>query len=466
MGGTHKVIEGPWVQKNKILLISPGIEDGGMRGLGRVTLSLIDGLAAGGFEVYLLTGAPFHASSHKVANQVHDSAVKRQLDHYLIEGIQSPAFQLTQKKLRRMLIRDLARLFIKRRAVIISNQHNIAIQHQPNALRHFAKLSGFLNFGMFYRLSKRFPRRFRSFVLYAMAKQAGIDVIMTASPYPLEQPFLKRNRIKTVQYVHDVMPLYLLETAPDSTERFARELTTAMRNADYIMTSSQNGKDTLQAVVNDINAHVVYLPCEPVKVQKTVNNITITNKKKLKKGKYFLFMSTLEKRKNVARLIQAFELISSKTDYKLVIVGSQGYGWDEINEVYQGLEPKVQKQIELAGYVTEEDKWSLIQRCGAVIHPSIDEGLGIPVIESLIARKLVISTRLNSVQEFAPSGCVVYIDDPYSIYEIADKLLISTQLARQMAPDLKKGSEILSERFSEHAFALRLQNVVKKVLRS
>lgn len=447
--------------KRKILIISPGIEDGGMRGLGRVTLSLVDGLAAIGYEPYLLTGAPLGTNPSHGAQRARTAVIQRNIDHYLAEGIHSPAFNLSKKRnIYLPFLRDCFRLFLAR-ATVVTRRHVIPTQHQPMTLRHYDKLAGFINFSLLYRAAAQLPRRFSSLLIISIARISGIDVIITASPYPLKKPLLFNRRIKIIQYVHDIMPLNILETPPGSAARFGREVIPAIRNADAVITSSVNAKDKLQALLPGSNPRVVYLPCNPIARKKTVNNISVVAKSNIRRGKYILFMSALEKRKNVARLIEAFSLIAHKTDHKLVLVGSQGYGWEEIAAALDALTPKVRERVILTGYISEDDKWSLLHSCTLVAHPAIDEGLGIPVIEALRAKKPVVATRLNSIEEFAPLGCVQYIDDPYSVYEIADKLLLCIAGQKDMQPHIRSGSAILAERFSQDAFNLRLQSLLR-----
>lgn len=453
-------------KKYKILIVSPGIEDGGIRGLGRVTLALIDGLAAASQETYLLTSAPLQRPTRKPGSRIHNATIRRALDHYLAEGIRSPMFKLRRWLLLQIFMRDFFRLFGLGHVDALGHKHQIPTQHQPDVLRQYERLSGFFNFGFFYKFSQILPRRLTSAIVFSIARRQGIDAIITASPYPLSKPLIFGRNIKVLQYLHDVMPLNIMETPPDLADRFARELTKAVNSADLIMTSSLNAKDKLQALLPQVDPRVVYLPCFRPNVPTKSNNIDILAKTKLRKGRYILAISTIEKRKNLARLIEAFKLIADRTDFSLVIVGGAGYGFKDAQDSLDGLSPKLRERVILAGYVSEEDKWSLLANCGLVCHPAIDEGLGIPVIEALLAEKPVVCTRLSSIEEFAPRGCTVYIEDPYNIYDIADKLLTGIKSRLAMRPALRKGSAIVAQIFSESAFSQRMQSVLKAVFTS
>ncbi len=449
------------MSKKRVLIISAGIEDNGIRGLGRITVALIDALTNIGYEPYLLTGAPLKITSlNSSSPSTHNSAIRRYIDHYLAEGITSPAFDIRTKKILKLIVRDFLKMFILNKIDVIANKQSLTPQHQPSSLRHYAKVAGYINFGMFYKLSARLPRRISSIIISRIVRHCQVKAIITASPFPIKQPIFS-TKINIIQYIHDVMPLSIIETPPDSATRFSKEISTATRNATMVLTSSQNAKDKLQSVIPTINPRVVYPPCDPIKPQITKNKLDVLTKNELTKKRYILFMSALEERKNVVRLLKAFELLSSKTNYKLVAIGSQGYGWGQIIETYENLTPKIKKRVVFTGYVSEEDKWSLLENCALVIHPAIDEGLGIPIIESILAKKPVVATRLNSIEEFAPRGCVTYIEDPYNVFEIADKTLTCINSLDNFSADLKKGSAILSEIFSKTAFEARLKSVLK-----
>ena len=313
-------------QPRKILIISPGIEDSGMRGLGRVTFSLIDGLHELGYTTILLTGAPISITRRQTL--VEQLAQKRYLSHYLSEGIKSPAFKLSRLKVLRAFTRDSLRLFLKKKNYI-ENRQKISAQHEPANVRLFGAVDIFVNFTLAYKIFAKLPNSIRSAYIFAIAKSVGADAVITASPYPIKHTTRATKKIKIVQSLHDIMPLNILETPPDSIDSFGRSFTTAMQAADLVITSSENAKNKLLSIFPSVNVSAIYVPSEPVSNQNLKNKNLARLYTKID-GKYFLFMSALEKRKNVSRLLEAFDLVDPKLGYKLVLVGSKGYGYEEI----------------------------------------------------------------------------------------------------------------------------------------
>lgn len=444
---------------HKVLIISPGIEDAGMRGLGRVTFSLIDALHELGYTTALLTGAPIKLSSSK--DIVKTMGQKRLLSHYLSDGIKSTAFKLNRLKIIRLFTYDSIRLLFGKISYT-ENVQRISAQHEPVSVRMFGKVDAFVNFGLAYKIFAKLPINLRSWFIFSIAKHAGVDAIITASPYPIKHSKIIGRKIKIVQSLHDIMPLNIVETPPDSIELFGKSFSYAMKNADLVITSSENAKNKLNAIFPEIKAEVIYVPSEPT-INPNLTNKNIARLYTKVSGKYFLFMSALEKRKNVKRLIEAFDLINPKIGYKLVLVGSKGYGYEEIETALGDTKESVRNNIFMKGYVSEEEKWTLINNATFIIHPAIDEGLGIPAIESMIAKKPLIATQLNSLQEFVPKNCVVYIKDPYNVAEIADKMIFAINNQKQLSQNTKRNAQKIAKEFSFDSYCNRLESGLKTI---
>lgn len=441
------------------LIVSPGIEDGGIRGLGKVTLALIDSLSSLGHSVSLLTGAPV---KHHLESTLSGITQRRAINHYLSEGVRSSAFKLTRSRLLVGVCRDMIYL-LTRRVSIIPNQTSLPAQHSPDVLRHYNNVDRFVNFYLLYKFTSRIPSRLRSTLIMTIAALSKTDVVITASPFPLKRPFFIPKRIKIVQFVHDVMPLNILETPTDTIDRFVSELRHSMGGADLVITSSHNARKKLGAVIEGLKPIVVYLPNTSFSNDKKLYGPPTSNLGKRVGKKYILFMSTLEKRKNAARLIEAFGLIAGATDSKLVLVGGKGYGREEIEEAFASLDKKAQDSIIFTGYISEREKWALLEGASLVVHPSIDEGLGIPIIEGLVAAVPVLATRLQSIEEFAPDDSVVYIEDPYDVTEIADKLVYCLHNLNTLKQSAIASSSGVNEFFSQENFNNRLQSALAQL---
>lgn len=122
---------------------------------------------------------------------------------------------------------------------------------------------------------------------------------------------------------------------------------------------------------------------------------------------HFLFVGRLETRKNVAGIIEAFEMFKSKTGlpHQLVLAGKPGYGYAKIKK--QIAKSKYQDAIHELGYVTEAEKWALLKKADAFVFPSLYEGFGLPVLEAQAVGTPVITATTSSLPEIAGDGAIL-----------------------------------------------------------
>ena len=135
--------------------------------------------------------------------------------------------------------------------------------------------------------------------------------------------------------------------------------------------------------------------------------------------KYLLFVGTLQPRKNLLRLIEAFALLKDK-DIMLLIAGliREGRGgW-----MNQGVFKKVEQlglgnRVKFTGYVSNEEIPGLMKGAKAFVLPSLYEGFGIPAIEAMAVGTPVIVSQVSSLPEIC-GDAAFYIDDPYNVDSI------------------------------------------------
>ncbi len=129
-----------------------------------------------------------------------------------------------------------------------------------------------------------------------------------------------------------------------------------------------------------------------------------------------LHTGAIQKRKNLLRLVQAFE--ATQPGWKLILAGGSGYGSEEILE-YIHKSPR-QEDIEVTGYVSPQQLNQLYQRAGIFAFPSLDEGFGIPILEAMRMGVPVITSNRSATAEVA--GDAALLVDPFDTQEIAKAL--------------------------------------------
>jgi glycosyltransferase involved in cell wall biosynthesis len=120
-----------------------------------------------------------------------------------------------------------------------------------------------------------------------------------------------------------------------------------------------------------------------------------------------LFVGTMEPRKNVARLVEAFERLGD-VDAELVLVGPDGWG---------DLPPANARRL---GFVAPEALRGLYAAADVVAYPSIREGFGLPVLEAMAQGAAVVTSATTSTAEVA--GDTGLLVDPLDVDDIAGAL--------------------------------------------
>jgi len=144
-------------------------------------------------------------------------------------------------------------------------------------------------------------------------------------------------------------------------------------------------------------------------------------------GRYVLCVGTIEPRKNLRRLVRAFELLQddpAANDVTLVLSGPQG--WDSgFREFLTGSDAA--PRVRVLGFVPLEHLPSLYHFASAVICPSMYEGFAIPVMEAMCCSGIVTAARVSSLPEVLGDDGLMF--DPYRTEDIASTLLQALTLS-------------------------------------
>lgn len=178
-------------------------------------------------------------------------------------------------------------------------------------------------------------------------------------------------------------------------------------------------------------------------------------------GKYIIFVGTIQPRKNLVRLIEAFRSIE---DLKLVIVGKtkglgrQGWMFEEI--LAKPKELGIEDKVLFTNFVPSYDLPSLISGADVFILPSLWEGFGIPVVEAMACGTPVIVSNISSLPEVV--GKAGLLIDPYSTTQIEQA--IRTITSDKKLHD-KKARECLQrvKKFSWEKMAKTILRVFQEV---
>ncbi len=176
-------------------------------------------------------------------------------------------------------------------------------------------------------------------------------------------------------------------------------------------------------------------------------------------GDYLLYLGTLQPRKNLARLIEAYA--SSRLDPRLVLAGKTGWYADPLFK--QVADHSLSARVLFPGYIEEADKSALLSGATAFVFPSLYEGFGFPVLEAMLCGVPVLCSNTSALPEVA--GDAALMIDPLSADSIADGLtrIISDQVLRQ---NLIDAGYVQAKKFSWQACADVVLKVIHQVLNS
>lgn len=150
------------------------------------------------------------------------------------------------------------------------------------------------------------------------------------------------------------------------------------------------------------------------------NRIEEVRKKWSGGSPYFIYVGSIHQRKNIERMLQAFDEFK-KTDqpHKFILVGNRKWWTDSMQQALDSMQFK--NDVIFAGRVSDEDLNDLMGAAQANVYVSTFEGFGIPIIEAFQSGVPVITSNTTSMPEIAGDAAVII--DPFSVSSITDAMV-------------------------------------------
>lgn len=294
------------------------------------------------------------------------------------------------------------------------------------------------------------------------------DLAHWTYPLPLVIP-----SIPNLYTIHDIVPLLLPYTTLDNKKHYLKLMKKLVRGADHIVTVSECTKRDIVRVLGfdekritntyqsvDIPQHLVD-KAEDLVAREVEGALGVGYKD------YFLFWGAIEPKKNISRMIEAY--LQSKVAAPLVIVGSQG--WKSDDELRFLDDERVtyrrnvdgdiitKKRILRVPYAPFQLLVSLIRGAKATLFPSLYEGFGLPVLESMVLGTPVICSNTSSLPEIG-GDAVIYVD-PYDTLAIARAIRVVDADA-DLAKSLGEKGKLQAAVFSRAAYREKLGSVYRQ----
>ncbi len=238
--------------------------------------------------------------------------------------------------------------------------------------------------------------------------------------------------------------------------RYAREATRIATVSDYSKADLVKQYD-----LNPSKIDVVYNGAD-LNFKTLVEESKIATRKKYTNEKeYFIFIGSVHPRKNISRLLQAFDLFKkeSGSDMKLVISGRMFWGKSKIQKILQSLTHK--NDVIFTGRVDDHELHVLLGSAFCLTYPPYFEGFGVPLIEAMNSEVPIISSHVTSLPEIAGNAALYF--DPFSVEEIKNAMQTiysDTKLRKQLIENGKKQRL----HFSWESTAKKLWESIEKTL--
>jgi glycosyltransferase involved in cell wall biosynthesis len=260
-------------------------------------------------------------------------------------------------------------------------------------------------------------------------------------PNFLSQPSLFRK--PTIPIIHDLSFIDLPQYVSDRNRKdLTRSLPKTLSRAKHVITVSEVSKKVISKTFNYPLDQILVTHIPPEKPKKFSNKEIgrVLNKYKIVKP-FVLFVGTLEPRKNLEKLLEAYENSEYlKSDFVLVIAG--GIDWKFESTVHKINELKDRGlNIIQTGYISINERDMLYSKASLLVFPSHYEGFGMPILEAFSYNLPVCLSDIEIFHEVAGDAALYFDEDnPESIADCLESVLKDSSLVKVLTA---KGSKRL-----------------------
>lgn len=278
-------------------------------------------------------------------------------------------------------------------------------------------------------------------VLPWWASQDKVDIFWSPGH---RLPRYLSKRIARVVTIHDLVWKHAGDTMrPLARWLDAKQMPAAVHLADRVITvSCHTAQDLVEEMPeSERKVRVVYsggASLYPAASRESLSIMGIDRP-------YFLFVGTLEPRKNLHRLLEAYATLSEdiKKNILLVIAGGKGWGGVDVQAVAAQL--GLSDCIRAVGYVSEESLATLYAHAIFLTMPSLYEGFGLPLLEAMARGTPVLTSDCSSMPEVA--GDAGLLVNPHDVGSIANGLL-TLIINEKLRQDMAQRAQVNAGRFS------------------
>lgn len=263
---------------------------------------------------------------------------------------------------------------------------------------------------------------------------------------------------KVMTTVHDMTYLRYPETMDRrNLRRLRRGMTSSVERSDHLLTVSEFSKGEIVELLGVPAERISVVPCAPSIYGESADFSFIAEKYKIRKP-FLLYVGTIEPRKNLTRLLKAFQILKKEQGilHQLILAGGKGWANEEIYRSGSEIE-----DVLFTGYVARDEKYALFKNAEAFVFPSVYEGFGMPPLEAMHFGCPVVCSRAASLPEIV--GDAAELVDPMDEYSIAEGIWnILSEKGR--AAELSSRGRERATKYSWDVSAKTLRRICRRIL--
>ncbi len=267
---------------------------------------------------------------------------------------------------------------------------------------------------------------------------------------------------KTILTVHDLTFLKHPECFEASLQRYLSHIVpTSLRRANLVLADSQTTQQDLRDMLQvSLERSIVVYPGVADRFRPLPTNHTAQVRERLGlPPRFLLFVGTLEPRKNLVRLLEAFHEgivyhAHAYQDIHLVVVGRKGWLYEPIFATVERL--NLTSRVLFLDFVADSDLPALYNAAEVFVYPSLYEGFGLPVVEAMACGTPVVTSNVASLPEVTGNAAIVV--DPYDTQALVDGIMQAlTQRTRLQAAGLAQSQRFVWEQSARVLLACYLR---------
>ena len=279
-------------------------------------------------------------------------------------------------------------------------------------------------------------------------------------------PFHGKGAVN-IYTMHDLIPLILPHLSLSDKTQYLNVCRAIAAKADHIIVGSESAKTDIMAMLG-VEAdritntyHAIDLPRGHMERPDEEVAREVEGAFGLEWKGYFLHYGTIEPRKNLGRVVEAY--LASGVRTPLVIAGGDGWLFQPevalLNQVQDG-EGSAKGRVVKLKYLPAGVLASLVRGAKALLFPSLYEGFGLPVLEAMTMGTAVLTSTAGSLPEVAGDAAVLV--DPYDV-DALRKGISALDADVDMRQELVERGTIQAAKFSQSAYDARLRSVYDRL---